>query len=415
MAGSDWGTTTLGAVARVEMGQSPPSSFVSDSEGAGVPFLQGNAEFSSLHPMPRLWCRKPAKMSKAGDVLISVRAPVGAINRADRDYCIGRGLAAVRFTESDPDFGYHALRLYSAALRRVAQGTTFEAVSGADLRTLSFPRCSAEEQRRIAAVLDTLDEAIRWTEQVIAKLQQTKQGLLHDLLTWGVDENGELRPSHAEAPHLYKDSALGWFPRAWGWSDGATVCREIVVGIVVRPTQYYRDEGVPVLRSANIREDHLDPSDLVYMSRRDHAIMSKSAVAPGDVVTVRTGYPGTTCVVPDALPEANCVDIIISRPGRLITAAFLSTWVNSSFGKGLVLRVQGGLAQQHFNIGEMKRLVVMVPPLAEQHRINEIMATARARLDEEQVTLSKLYTLKHGLSHDLLTGRVRVPNRSENE
>lgn len=342
----------------------------------------------------------------------------GAIPRGEPGPLVAStGFAVIRARpgEADGRFLFHTVMsdLFGLQARRTEVGSNYPAVNESDVRDFLVPHPDAPEQVRIAAILDTLDEAIRRTEQVIAKLKKMKQGLLHDLLTRGVDENGELRPPPDEAPHLYKDSPLGRFPRTWNWSDGARVCREVVVGIVIRPTQYYRDEGVPVLRSANVREDHLDPSDLVYMSRSDHALMSKSAVAPGDVVTVRTGYPGTTCVVPDTLPEANCVDIIISRPGPSITAAFLSTWVNSSFGKGLVLRVQGGLAQQHFNIGEMKRLVVMVPPLAEQRCINEIAVSVRERLEREQALVSKFRTLKHGLLHDLLTGRVRVPMSHE--
>src|SRR5262249_23781708 len=122
---ADWSDGLLGDVAQIHMGQSPPSEFVSEDEGSGLAFLQGNAEFTDLHPRARLWCRKPLKTAEFGDALISVRAPVGAINLADRAYCIGRGLAAVRFHKADHQFGYHAIAVRSQALRRVAQGTTF--------------------------------------------------------------------------------------------------------------------------------------------------------------------------------------------------------------------------------------------------------------------------------------------------
>src|SRR5688572_10879020 len=93
---SSFAASPLGNIAHIEMGQSPDSSTVQDIDRGGVPFLQGNAEFGVAHPMPRFSCVAPMKMSRAGDILISVRAPVGALNVADRDYCIGRGLAAVR-------------------------------------------------------------------------------------------------------------------------------------------------------------------------------------------------------------------------------------------------------------------------------------------------------------------------------
>jgi len=153
------------------MGQSPPSSVVEEGLDNGMPFLQGNAEFGSLHPAPKWSCRRPQKICATGDVLLSVRAPVGALNVADQPYCIGRGLAAIRFTRADPAFGAHALRLYSVALRRVSQGTTFEAVGSKELLALQLWLPPVTEQRRIAEILDTLDEAIQMTEQLIAKLK----------------------------------------------------------------------------------------------------------------------------------------------------------------------------------------------------------------------------------------------------
>lgn len=128
-----------------------------------------------------------------------------------------------------------------------------------------------------------------------------------------------------------------------------------------------------------------------------------------NVVTVRTGYPGTTCVVPSHLDGANCVDLIISRPGREIVPRFLALWVNSPFGKDQVLRVQGGLAQQHFNVGEMKTLLVAKPKPDEQKavldRLDVIDSDIKVATDEQ----AKLRVLKSGLMTDLLTGRVRVP------
>jgi len=89
---------SLGSIATIIMGQSPPSSAVVDGD-RGIPFLQGCSDFGPQYPQSRCSCLRPPKICKRGDVLISVRAPVGNINKADRDYCIGRGLAAVRLAE----------------------------------------------------------------------------------------------------------------------------------------------------------------------------------------------------------------------------------------------------------------------------------------------------------------------------
>ena len=160
----------------------------------------------------------------------------------------------------------------------------------------------------------------------------------------------------------YKQTEVGVIPEDWATRPCSALGDLITVGIVVRPTQYYTKQGVPALRSANIREDGIDESDMVFISEKANALLSKSQVRTGDVLTVRTGYPGTSAVVSPNFAGSNCIDILITRPSKAIDSKFLSAWINSSFGKYQVLRNQGGLAQQHFNVGDLRNLVVALPP-----------------------------------------------------
>ena len=96
----------------------------------------------------------------------------------------------------------------------------------------------------------------------------------------------------------YKQTEVGVIPEEWEIRTCAKLSEMITVGIVIRPTQYYEKQGVPAFRSANIRESGIDSSDLVYISHRSNALLSKSQTRQGDVLTVRTGYPGTSAVVP---------------------------------------------------------------------------------------------------------------------
>jgi len=297
---------------------------------------------------------------------------------------------------------------YRSNLDLALAGTAINNLRNVDVEAFACGIPPYSEQSRIAQILDTLDSAIHETEALIDKLKAVKQGLLHDLLTRGIDANGQLRPPQSEAPQLYKESPLGWIPREWEVDCGKNVCREIVVGIVIKPTQYYRESGVAVLRSANVRETGLTLDNLVFMSPKDHRNLSKSAVGKGDVLTVRTGYPGTSCVVDDQIEEANCVDIIISRPLPDLDPSYWSTWINSDFGKKQVLAVQGGLAQQHFNVGDLMKLMVKMPPITEQEAISDRLRGVLSRIDLESKEQSKLFALKAALMDDLLTGRVRV-------
>jgi type I restriction enzyme S subunit len=289
-----------------------------------------------------------------------------------------------------------------------SSGTTRLRINLSALKTVHIWAPVIAEQRRIAAVLDTVDEAIAKTVEVIAKIKQVRAGLLHDLLTHGLDEHGQLRDPIAH-PEQFKESPLGRIPRGWEVRTCQSICWEIVVGIVVKPAQYYVEEGVPALRSANVRDEGIQMTDLVFISDESNALLSKSILRTGDVVTVRTGYPGTTCVVPPVLDGSNCIDLIISRPGTEIVPEFLALWINSPFGRDQVLRVQGGLAQQHFNVGELKTLLVAKPEREEQLRIGERLRNVDLLTRAEVDMAAKLAVLKSGLMADLLTGRVRVP------
>ena len=267
--------------------------------------------------------------------------------------------------------------------RQASHGVVIEKMTFQQARWLDFPILlpPLDEQQRIVEILDTIDIVIRAMERIVAKLQTIRDGVIRDQL-----------------------SALLGLPMT------AVTCLgvEVSVGIVVRPAQYYTPDGIPVLRSANVREGKLDMTNLVYMSPRSHRMMAKTALYPGDLLTVRTGYPGTTAVVPSTVGEANCVDVIITKTGTSVDPEFLSLWINSEFGKGHVLARQGGLAQQHFNISDMKTLPVPVVDSSTQRELVEGDQALRSRLDVEQAGLTKLRLLRTGLATDLLTGRVRT-------
>jgi len=143
----------LGDVADLVMGQSPPGDTY-NTIGNGWPFFQGKTEFGKVSPIAVKWCTEPRKIAQPGDILISVRAPVGPTNLADQECCIGRGLAAIRAKSVDRDFLWLFLQYSEKALVSKGQGSTFEAINGDDLKSLKVPHYSIEQQRQIAARLN---------------------------------------------------------------------------------------------------------------------------------------------------------------------------------------------------------------------------------------------------------------------
>jgi type I restriction enzyme, S subunit len=150
-----WQLASLDETCEIVMGQSPPSETY-NSNAEGLPFFQGKAEFGSLYPTPVKWCAKPNKIARAGDILISVRAPVGPTNIAREICCIGRGLAAVRpKVGMDSRYFLYYLRYIEPEWESQATGSTFSAISGDILRSRSVPLAPLNEQRRIVAEIET--------------------------------------------------------------------------------------------------------------------------------------------------------------------------------------------------------------------------------------------------------------------
>lgn len=405
----------MGDVSYVEMGQSPPSEFVSDRPGSGMPFLQGNAEFTDRFPRPRLWCARPKKIANARDILISVRAPVGAINRADQDYCIGRGLAAVRFTGIDPGFGYHALAKFSAALNRVAQGTTFDAISGEDLRRLTLPVCQRREQRRIAEILDTADEAVLDTEQLIAKLERMKQGLLCDLFTRGIDENGELRDPELH-PEDFKDSAAGRIPSDWHIEPFATRCASSAFGPRFSSDLYTPDGAVATLRTSDMDDEGNITLETMPRAAIVPNAMASHLLVRGDLLISRSGTCGIAAVFPGyEMPVVPGAFLIRFRLHDRVFADFFRRYFNSAVGRPRLDRLAVGGVQKNIKGSEVLALGVPVCSPVEAARIVEVTESIDGRVRDEYAELNKLRSITAGLMQDLLTGRVRVTKLLEGD
>ncbi len=149
-----WGRSSLSDAASVVLGQSPPGSSY-NSEGVGIPFFQGKAEFGPRIATVRKWTTEPKKFARQGDVLLSVRAPVGATNFAPVDCSVGRGLAALRAERGvDQDFLFAFLRHSEIALAAMGTGTTFAAITGKQLLSFPMPVPPLPEQRRIVAAIE---------------------------------------------------------------------------------------------------------------------------------------------------------------------------------------------------------------------------------------------------------------------
>jgi hypothetical protein len=183
-----------------------------------------------------------------------------------------------------PAYFFHIAKHAESYLRAQTNGTGIPHVDRELLEAIKVFCPDFTEQQVVAVVLDALDITIQETEAIIAKLKAVKQGLLHDLLTRGIDANGELRPSQAEAPHLYKESPLGWIPKEW---DASVVASEFDVdsGITLGPHRAPRAHPRKYLRVANVRRCELVLDDIAELEASNVEAEAR-ALCPGDLLVV---------------------------------------------------------------------------------------------------------------------------------
>ena len=298
----------------------------------------------------------------------------------------------------------------SAGQQRVQSSTSFSTLFG-------FHASNPSEQSRIAAVLDTVDEAIAKTEAVIAKLKQVRAGLLHDLLTRGLDEHGQLRDPVAH-PEQFQDSPLGCIPKEWKVSP----FREF--GTSDRPylktgpfgsslkQEHWVPEGVPVVTIGSLGEGEFIPSEILHVSKETARVLAAYSLLPGDIVFSRVADVGRSVVVTEAergwIMSSNMMWISVDR--RKADPQYVQLNISAN---AMVRRQIEGLVnsagREVANAAVMNSLRLPWAPTTEQKRIVLVLCAIDANLRGEQITCKKLYLLKSGLMNDLLTGRVRVP------
>ena len=190
------------------------------------------------------------------------------------------------------------------------------------------------------------------------------------------------------------------------------VCREITVGHVGSMAKEYVDEGIPFLRSQNILPFSLDLSSVKYITPDFHAKLKKSAFVPGDVAVVRTGYPGTACVIPSKLSICNCADLVIIRPSEEVNAKYLTCIFNSTWGQGTIAGTLVGVAQQHFNVSAAKEMEVNLPPRHTQDKIAAILSAYDRLIENNTRRIEILEEMARSIYHEWFV-KFRFPGHEQ--
>lgn len=401
-----WRRAALGDIAEVERGKfthrprNDPRFY-----GGGIPFVQ-TGDVANSQGRIRTYSQtlnelglSVSKTFPAGVILITIAANIGFTGILEFESACPDSLVGIIPRDGvDAHFLHFFLVTQQPEMDRLAPKGTQKNINLQFLRPWPIVLPPLSEQRRIAGVLGLVQRAVEQQERLLALVAELKQTLLHHLFTHGL--RGEPQ----------KPTDLGPIPQSWELRSCDELCEMISVGVVVRPASHYVPTGVPAFRSFNVREDRLNPSDLVYFSEEtNNTKLVKSKLRKGDVLVVRTGYPGTSCVVPDEYDGANCIDLVIVRPkGALVRSGFLSRFFNTPAGKRQAVAAKHGLAQQHLNVAAVKRTQIPVPSLEEQTEIDAAMETVQRKLALIEARKNALTSLFRTLLHQLMTAQLRV-------
>lgn len=339
-------TVELGEVCKVVMGQSPPSTSY-NTEKNGLPFFQGKTDFGELFPTARFYCSEPTRVAYGGDVLISVRAPVGPTNIAREQCCIGRGLSALQARENlDPLYLLFFLRYFEPQLARLGQGSTFQAVNRDDLETLRIPLPVVSEQKRIAGLLGQANR-LRRTRRYALELS-----------------DGFLPAAFLE---LFGNQKIGW--------------QSVTVGELAAPKRgsirtgpfgsqllhsEFTDDGIAVLGIDNAVSNRFEWAERRFISPAKYEQLKRYTVFPRDVLITIMGTCGRCAVVPDDMPTAVntkhlcCITLDQSKclPVFLQGAFLYHPQIRSQLGV-----LQKGSIMDGLNMEIIKSLLFDLPPL----------------------------------------------------
>ncbi len=198
----------------------------------------------------------------------------------------------------------------------------------------------------------------------------------------------------------------------WQTTKLKDVCEKVTVGFVGSMAHEYQEKGIPFLRSQNITPYKVSLVNLKYIDEKFHEKIRKSALYPGDVAIVRTGYPGTACVIPSKLEISNCSDLVIVRPGKELNPHFLCAIFNSTFGKDLVAGNLVGAAQQHFNITVAKELKLRLPSRAIQDKIAAVLTAYDDLIENNQRRIALLEKMAEEIYREWFV-RMRFPGHEK--
>jgi len=405
-----WIKTSIKHVVAINMGQSP-SSDDCNIDGVGVPFLQGNGEFGLKYPTPKQYCPVARKIADAGDLLFSVRAPVGALNEADQIYGIGRGLCAVKAGMNiSKKFLWHFLSSSQSFLESISTGSTFEAVSAEQVENIvmALPR-EMREQTQIARFLDhetaSIDALIEEQQRLIELLKEKRQALISHAVTKGLDPMVPMKDSGVEW--------LGEVPAHW---DVARVKNIAKLESGHTPSkefpEYWEGGDIPWVSLNDSKQlkvvDYIDETQ--YMITALGMNNSSARLLPARaVVFTRDATIGLAAITSREMCVSQHLIAWICNEALMLPEYLLLVFYAMEEELG---RFTFGATLKTIGMPDVRKLTTTVPPLTEQAEVVAEVSSKRGLISrlisEGEHGIALLQERRSALISAAVTGKIDV-------
>lgn len=399
-----WAYTKLGHIAEIILGQSPPSSTYNQT-GQGLPFYQGKLEFGELYPSPRKWCSVPSKIAEKGDVLISVRAPVGPTNICPERSCIGRGLAAIRgLCNISPLFVLYLIRAFETSIAEKGTGTTFNAITGVQLREFEIPLPPLAEHQRIVAKIEALfsqlDASVESQKKVKVQLNRYRKSVMKNAFEgkltegWRADQKGKIKPvsklladvleqrreegkgsKKPEKAAPLDSSVLYPLPAGWEWMKVTWLCsiQTGPFGTQVHKSDY-TDSGTPMVEFVGtFQENDSKTLSSKFVSEKKAQELKRFELKTDDILFSRVGTVGRCAIVPPScdgwIMSTNSIRVRIVS--EYLSPKYLLHYFTSPISQHFTRLKTKGTTLAETNSNVVGELPIVVPPLIEQQEITK--------------------------------------------
>ena len=308
----------------------------------------------------------------------------------------------------DKSYLYFLLDFHMDALSAGSHGSTMKHIKRGELEKYSVRLPSQREQEKIVEVLATIDSAIEKTEALIAKYQQIKAGLMHDLFTRGVTADGKLRPPREQAPELYQETPIGWIPKEWEAPQIGDVF-DIQLGKMLNKLAKTGKGVAPYLGNRAVQWDFIDSLAIEEMDFSSSE-REKFSLVPGDLLVCEGGDVGRTAMWRGELESCyfqKAIHRLRPKSDRAMPA-FMLRFMRFAKENGYFREFTSQSSIAHLTQEKLSAIPMLLPKPDEQKRIAERFEAMDRLIQNEQSNLYKFHQKKLGLMYDLLTGKVRV-------